>query len=54
MACDGIYLAPHGPGYTNLAPGEQVCSFAGSVPGQNFVLGDDYLKLAFTYSFSHV
>jgi ABC-type multidrug transport system, ATPase component len=54
MPCDGIYLTPHGPGYTNLGPGEQVCSFAGSVPGQAFVLGDDYLKQAFTYSFSHV
>ncbi|CAH2351739.1 protein Snq2p [[Candida] railenensis] len=54
MECDGQYLTPNGPGYQNLSSGEQVCSFSGSVAGQSWVLGDDYLKVAFTYSFSHV
>ncbi|CAK7892680.1 protein Snq2p [[Candida] anglica] len=54
MECDGQYLTPNGPGYQNLSPGEQVCSFAGSVPGQSWVSGDAYLEASFTYKFSHV
>ncbi|CAH2351740.1 protein Snq2p [[Candida] railenensis] len=54
MECDGQYLTPSGPGYENLSSGEQVCSFSGSIPGQIWILGDDYLKTSFTYSFSHV
>lgn len=54
MNCDGNYLAPRGPTYQNLGPGEQVCSFSGSIPGQSWVSGDDYLRVAFTYSYSHV
>ncbi|CAH2353785.1 protein Snq2p [[Candida] railenensis] len=54
MECDGKYLTPTGPGYENLATGQQVCSFVGSVQGQNWVLGDDYVREAFAYSFSHV
>lgn len=54
MECDGKYLTPTGPGYENLATGEQVCSFVGSVAGQSWVLGDEYLRVSFTYNFSHV
>ncbi|CAI5760584.1 unnamed protein product [Candida verbasci] len=54
MQCVGSYLTPSGPGYQNLASGEQTCSFVGSVAGQNWISGDSYLKLAYTYSFSHV
>lgn len=54
MECDGMYLTPSGPGYENLSQGSQVCAFKGSVPGQSWVSGDNYLKVAFTYSFSHV
>ncbi|KAK6202856.1 ABC-2 type transporter-domain-containing protein [Scheffersomyces amazonensis] len=54
MECDGNYLTPGGPGYDNLASGTQVCAFKGSVLGQTWVSGDEYLKVAFTYSFSHV
>ncbi|ABN65742.1 ATP dependent transporter multidrug resistance (SNQ2), partial [Scheffersomyces stipitis CBS 6054] len=54
MLCDGQYLVPSGPGFENLSPGEQACSFKGSVLGQTWVLGDEYLKTAYTYSFSHV
>ncbi|EGW30589.1 ATP dependent transporter multidrug resistance [Spathaspora passalidarum NRRL Y-27907] len=54
MECAGQYLTPSGPGFENLGPGEQVCSFIGSVPGQSWVLGDQYLRIAFTYEFSHV
>lgn len=51
MECDGMYLTPSGPGYENLSQGSQVCAFKGSVPGQSWVSGDNYLKVAFTYSF---
>ncbi|CAN3362511.1 protein Snq2p [Diutina catenulata] len=54
MDCIGKFLIPNGPSYTDLGPGEQACAFAGSVEGQTYVLGDDYLRVAFTYSYSHV
>ncbi|CAK9439978.1 uncharacterized protein LODBEIA_P40780 [Lodderomyces beijingensis] len=54
MECVGQYLTPSGPGYENLASGEQVCTFFGSVPGRTWILGDDYMKVAYTYSFAHV
>ncbi|WLF81865.1 ATP-binding cassette transporter snq2 [Lodderomyces elongisporus] len=54
MPCTGQYLTPSGPGYENLSAGEQVCTFIGSVAGQNWVLGDDYLRIAYTYRFTHV
>ncbi|RLV96492.1 Protein SNQ2 [Spathaspora sp. JA1] len=54
MECVGQYLTPSGPGFENLGPGEQACAFVGSVPGQSWVLGDDYMRIAFTYKFTHV
>ncbi|KAI5963216.1 uncharacterized protein KGF55_003008 [Candida pseudojiufengensis] len=54
MDCDGQYLTPSGTGYENLSSGEQVCAFTGSKPGQNWILGDDYLFLSYTYKFDHV
>ncbi|KAI5963215.1 SNQ2 [Candida pseudojiufengensis] len=54
MDCDGQYLTPSGPGYENLSSGEQVCAFVGAQPGQNWVLGDTYLYLSYTYKFDHV
>lgn len=52
MECDGSYLTPLGPGYSTTE--NVACAFAGAVPNQSFVSGDDYLKVAFTYKFSHV
>ncbi|CAK9439979.1 uncharacterized protein LODBEIA_P40790 [Lodderomyces beijingensis] len=54
MTCTGRYLVPSGPSYEGLEPGNQVCFFPGSVPGRDWVLGDDYLRVAYTYSFAHV
>lgn len=54
MECVVPYLTPSGPGYEDLGPGEQVCAFIGSRPGQSWVSGDDYLSIAFGYEFSHV
>ncbi|RCK66698.1 Protein SNQ2 [Candida viswanathii] len=54
MKCTSEYLTPSGPGYENLGPGEQVCAFTGSVPGQDWVSGDKYLTVSYTYKFIHV
>ncbi|KAK6457757.1 ABC-2 type transporter-domain-containing protein [Scheffersomyces xylosifermentans] len=54
MECDGTYLVPSGPGYENLSSGQQACAFKGSVLGRTWVLGDDYLRLSYTYRFTHV
>lgn len=54
MDCVGNYLVPHGPGYESLGQGEQACAFQGLVEGQTWVLGDDYLKVTYTYAYSHV
>ena len=54
MECTYPYLTPSGPGYENVGQGEQVCAFTGSVPGQDWVSGDRYLEVAYTYRFSHV
>lgn len=52
MECDGRYLTPLGPGYSTTE--NVACAFAGAVPNQSYVSGDDYLRVAFTYEFSHV
>lgn len=54
MECDGTYWTPSGPGYQGVDPANQVCAFKGSVPGQSWVSGDEYLDIAFTYKFTHV
>lgn len=51
MSCDSAYLTPHGAGYS---ASNTVCSFTGSVSGQDWVDGDRYVSLAFSYSFKHV
>ncbi|CAN3373649.1 hypothetical protein DIURU_005454 [Diutina rugosa] len=54
MECVGNYLVPHGPGYENLQQGTQACAFQGSVEGQTWVSGDNYLKITYEYSYGHV
>ncbi|KAM0364299.1 hypothetical protein ACHAO7_011346 [Fusarium culmorum] len=46
-------FVPSGAGYENLSSGEQVCNIAGSVPGQSFVRGEDYLRTSFGFVNSH-
>ena len=52
MDCGGT-LVPSGPGYENISSDNQVCAFIGSQPGQNVVLGDNYLKTQYEYEYSH-
>ena len=52
FVCTGAFV-PSGAGYENVTPLQQVCSAVGSLPGQNFVLGTDYLESAYQYYPSH-
>lgn len=46
-------LIPSGPGYENVSLANQACAFTGSVPGQSYVSGDDYIYLSYNYKWSH-
>ncbi|KAF2744039.1 hypothetical protein M011DRAFT_409396 [Sporormia fimetaria CBS 119925] len=48
-----IGFVPSGPGYDNVSSENRVCSTVGSVPGQPFVNGDDYINTAFSYYHSN-
>ena len=52
MGCGGT-LVPSGPSYQNISMENQVCAFVGSEPGQDWVLGDNYLKKQFEYEYKH-
>ena len=47
-------IVPFGDGYENLAPDQRVCTTVGSVPGSNFINGDDYINKSFSYYHSHL
>jgi ABC-type multidrug transport system permease subunit len=49
--CDSFI--PAGPGYT-LAGTSFICNSQGSVAGQQFVSGDDFIAVAYEYYWSHV
>lgn len=51
MPCD--LLVPSGPGYENVSLANQVCAFTGGVKSQATVDGAAYIKLQYTYSWSH-
>ncbi|KAF7289891.1 hypothetical protein MIND_01363800 [Mycena indigotica] len=45
---------PAGPAYANATATNQICGTAGAKPGNNFVLGEDYLQTSFSYVHSHL
>lgn len=47
-------FVPSGPGYTDLAPDQRVCTTVGAAPGANFVDGDAYINISFSYYHSHL
>ncbi|KAJ4333725.1 hypothetical protein N0V87_007386 [Didymella glomerata] len=49
--CD--QFIPMGPGYTQTG-NTFICSSQGAIAGQTFVSGDDFIAVAYEYSFSHV
>lgn len=52
IPCVGNNLIPSGPGFSN--PDHQTCAgVGGSVPGQTYVTGEDYLK-SLSYGHSHL
>lgn len=53
MDCGGT-LVPTGPAYANVSSDYKVCAFIGSQKGQSYVLGNNYLKLQYGYTYSHV
>ncbi|KAF5329467.1 hypothetical protein D9619_009293 [Psilocybe cf. subviscida] len=46
-------LVPEGVGYEGVTLVNQVCTTVGAVPGQSFVDGARFAKLAYGFSFSH-
>lgn len=44
---------PSGPGYENVKNTEKVCAAVGALPGKDYVLGDDFLKLSYNYTNIH-
>lgn len=48
-----VNYVPMGVGYENVAGNNHVCATVGSVPGQPFVNGDDYINSAFQYYHAH-
>lgn len=53
IPCVGTNLIPNGPGYENVQAHQACAGVAGAIPGQNFVVGDNYLA-SLSYSHSHV
>ncbi|KAG0663045.1 ATP-binding cassette transporter snq2 [Maudiozyma exigua] len=50
MDCGGT-LIPSGPAYVNASSNNRACAFVGAIPGQSYVLGDDYLREQFQYQY---
>ncbi|TNY24740.1 putative SNQ2-ABC transporter [Rhodotorula diobovata] len=46
-------LAPSGPGYQGISSANQVCTIAGSAPGQTTVIGLEYLRSNFGYEWGN-
>lgn len=45
-------LVPQGPGYENITLANQVCTVVGSVPGEPFVQGSQFILASYGYSYS--
>jgi pleiotropic drug resistance (PDR) family protein len=50
---DCAAYVPTGPGYGDVSPFQRTCTSTGSVPGQSYVNGDDYLNSTYRYYASH-
>jgi ATP-binding cassette, subfamily G (WHITE), member 2, SNQ2 len=47
-------LIPQGPGYENVTLDNQVCSAVGSIQGQEFVNGERFVELSYSYFYSNL
>ncbi|CAL9737869.1 pleiotropic ABC efflux transporter of multiple drugs [Monosporozyma servazzii] len=50
---DCSLYVPNGPAYSNIGGTDRICSTVGAVPGQSYVLGDDYIKGSYDYEHKH-
>ena len=48
-----VNYVPSGPGYAYVGPNNRVCSTVGSVPGQPYVNGDDFIESSYGYTALH-
>ncbi|KAL2859549.1 ABC drug exporter AbcA [Aspergillus pseudodeflectus] len=48
-----VNYVPSGPGFSDVGPENRVCSTVGSIPGQPFVNGDNYIESLYAYVASH-
>lgn len=53
FSCSAFVPSPEIPAYANVGALNKVCSAVGSVPGLDYVLGDDYILSGFRYANSH-
>ncbi|KOG96650.1 ATP-binding cassette multidrug transporter PDR5 [Saccharomyces eubayanus] len=44
---------PRGTAYTNATGTETICSVVGAIPGQDYVLGDDFIRESYQYYHNH-
>lgn len=44
---------PSGSAYNNVAPNQRICSAVGAVAGQDYVLGDSFLRESYGYEHKH-
>lgn len=51
--CNSFVPSMEIPDYANVSSTNRICSAVGSVVGQDFVLGDDYINSAFQYYHAH-
>ncbi|WEJ96670.1 Multidrug resistance protein [Yamadazyma tenuis] len=51
--CYKTKFIPNGPDYSNIGSSNRVCSTTGSIAGQNFVNGTNYLSASYEYYNSH-
>jgi ATP-binding cassette subfamily G (WHITE) protein 2 (SNQ2) len=46
-------LVPQGPGYENVSLANQACATVGSVAGQDFVDGNNFIAASYGYSYGN-
>ncbi|KAH9200926.1 ABC-2 type transporter-domain-containing protein [Zygosaccharomyces rouxii] len=44
---------PHGGDYDNVTGKQHICGVVGAIPGETFVLGDNFLKKSYNYDIKH-
>ena len=53
FSCDSYVPSPDASGYQGVSSTNRACTAVGSVPGQSFVSGDNYIGTQYKYYHSH-